>query len=511
MSRVNENPFLMTDVYKVGHEGFYPDKLGFISSYLTTRSDKKYKNVLFFGLQAILLKGFSVKPTKEHVDEFVSVITGITGHVSHRLKSKLDKLVDLGYWPLEIRAIPEGTILPHRQCLTTIENTHEEFAWLVGWFESMLLKVWNTCTVATNSKRYHDLVTSFADITCDDHSHVPFAVHDFGYRGVSSEETAELSGMAHLVSFLGTDTIPAVWAVGEYYDMGNDDPIGLSVPATEHSTMSTNILLVEKMLNEGKSYLGYDLKHIDFQKAFGGDVRLFAEALVIKEIITVKCPSGIVSIVSDTYDYWGVLTKVAPWLKEDILARPEGSKTVFRPDSGSPEEIICGDMEAPLGSPEFEGSLSVLESVFGSTENTKGYTVINPKVGLIYGDGMYYERFKSILEALESLAYATSNLVIGVGGLLLQQHSRDDLGFAVKATFAKVDGESVEVYKDPATDTRKKSHKGIMNLIKVDGEYKTIDQLDESVQHDGLLETVFLNGEFTLQSFDEIRKRVTDS
>lgn len=512
MKRVNNNTLLMTDVYKVGHESFYPEKLNEVCSYLTTRSSKRFDNVLFFGLQAIIKKNLSSAPTTQDVLDFISMYKSVLGtKFPDRFLQKLVELVDLGYWPLEIKAVKEGSILPHHQCLVTIRNTHKDFAWLPGFLESMILKVWNTCTVATNSKKYHDLVIASSIMSCDDHNHVPFSIHDFGFRGTSSEETAELSGLANIVSFLGSDTIPAIWAAKEYYGVDEDQPIALSVPATEHSTMSVNILMVKGILESGGEFMGYTISHPDVKICFDGDVRLFAEALVFKEIITKKHPTRIVSIVSDTYNYWGVLTKVAPWLKKDIVNRvdegPAGSKVVFRPDSGSPEKIICGDPDAPHGSNEQKGSLRILEEVFGATKNKKGFKVLNPKVGLIYGDGMYYDRFEKILGTMIVMGHATSNLVIGVGGLLLQQHSRDDLGFAIKATYAEVDGKSIEVYKDPKTDQKKKSHVGLMKLIMENGEFKTIDRVQKGDTEGCLLRTVYLDGEFmNQQTLSDVRR-----
>jgi nicotinamide phosphoribosyltransferase len=203
-----------------------------------------------------------------------------------------------------------------------------------------------------------------------------------------------------------------------------------------------------------------------------------------------------------------VLTNFAERLKGRILDR-EG-RTVFRPDSGDPPKIICGDMDAGTGSPEWFGSLRLLDKTFGSKKNSKGYRVINPKVGLIYGDGMFYERFERTLEMMRDMKYASSNLVIGVGGLLLQQHNRDDQGFAIKATFAEVDGEMRELVKDPVTDQKKKSHKGLLALLKdADGRYYTKDQCTADEEASSLLETVYLNGKVVRKTtFDEIRALV---
>lgn len=466
------NVLLCTDTYKTGHMQQYPEGTTKIYSYLCARSNKKYDKAVFFGLQYYLKEYLSQKITKEMVEEFLDIRQSILGpDTTGQIAEKMYALADLGYLPLEIKAVPEGTVIDNKNVLATITNTHPDFAWVVGFTESLVLKVWNTTTVATSSKRFKDLVTKFADETCGHRGLVPFQVHDFGYRGVSSEETAELSGAAHLVNFLGTDTVPAVGFARKFYNASA--PIGLSVPASEHSVMCS----------------------------FGQENELDAFKNMLK-----LYPSGLVSVVSDTYNLWNVLTNFASELKEEILARD--GKFVFRPDSGDPESIICGDASAPEGSDENLGSIRLLDKMFGSTVNALGFKELNPKVGLIYGDGMYYERFERVLNRLKDMGYASSNLVIGVGGLLLQQHNRDDLGFALKATFAVVNGEERELMKDPITDSGKKSHKGMMKLIKEDGVFKTIDQVTEAEESTTLLDTVFRDGVVLKEyTFDEIRKR----
>lgn len=466
-----ENIFLATDVYKMGHMEQYPKGTTKVYSYLTTRSGKVMDEVMFYGLQYYIKKYLTVVPTQAMVDEFLEYRKNILGiEASADIKAKLNGLVQLGYIPLEIKAVEEGTVLPVKNVLMTITNTHPDYYWVVGFFESLLLKVWNTSTVASFDKKLKNLCTKFADATSDDNGHVPFQVHDFGYRGCSSEETAASSGSAHLINFLGTDTIPAIKFVKEYYKA--TEPIGLSVPATEHSVMC----------------------------AFGEANELDA----FKNLLQLY-PTGIVSVVSDTYNLWNVLTTFAETLKEDILARD--GKVVFRPDSGNPEFIICGDPNAPHGSAENIGALRLLDMVFGSTVNSKGYKVLNPKVGLIYGDAMYFERFEKILNNLQEMGYASSNLVVGIGGLLLQQHTRDELGFAIKATYAEVNGEVRELMKDPITDHGKKSHKGLIQLNKENGQYVTKDQQTWAQEKQGLLETVFYNGFLVKElTFDQIKK-----
>lgn len=467
----------MTDVYKLGHMRAYPTGTTKIYSYLVARTDKTLPKVLFYGLQYYLQEYLVKGVTQYDVAEFLEYYKMILGHVPVDVANKVMALGDLGYIPLEIKAVEEGTVLPVKNVLMTMTNTHPDFAWVVGFFESLLLKVWNTSTVASYSLTLKDLVGKFASETCDNDGHTSFQVHDFGYRGCSSEETAALSGSAHLINFLGSDTVPAIKLIVERYQGHLSQHIGLSVPATEHSVMC----------------------------AFGQDNELAA----FERNLDLN-PSGIVSIVSDTYNLWNVLTNFAEILKERILSRD--GKVVFRPDSGDPENVICGDPEAPLGSPQNLGAIRLLAEKFGTTFNSKGYKLLNDKVGLIYGDGMYFERFERILARLKDMGFASSNLVVGIGGLLLQQHSRDEQGYAIKATYAVVDGEVRELIKDPITDPGKRSHKGLLRLTKdAEGNYVTKDQCTLAEEQEGLLRTVFLNGILMNEtSFNDIRKKAIE-
>lgn len=473
---MSNNILLLTDVYKLGHMSQYRPGTTKVYSYLIARSDKKTPFTVFFGLQAIIKKYLSETVTEEMVSEFVTYYEMALGPIPSDVKEKLDSLAALGYLPLEIKAVAEGTVMPVKNVLMTITNTVPGFHWVVGFFESLVLKVWNSITVASYSMRLRNLVDQFADETCGHRLHCDWSVHDFGYRGCSSEETAAISGGAHLINFRGTDTIPALKYLVENYNASG--LIGASVPASEHSVMCS-----------------YEREN---------EIDAFKHMLE-------TYPTGIVSIVSDTYDLWNVLTNFTVQLKDQILARD--GKVVFRPDSGQPELIICGNPDAPEGTAENKGAIRILDEVFGSTVNALGYKEINPKVGLIYGDGMYFERFSAILQKLKDMGYATSNLVVGIGGLLLQSHSRDDQGFAIKATYAEINGEEVEIVKDPITDPGKKSHEGLLRLDKIyasDGsaEYVTYDEQNWDQEKDGLLETVFLNGKLVKEySLDEIRAR----
>lgn len=472
------NPLLLTDVYKCGHMRQYAPGTDKVYSYLIPRKNDKIPKVLFFGLQYYLKKYLSIKITQEHANEFFEYYKMILGiDPPQDVVEKINQLVLDGHFSLRIKAVPEGTVLPAKNVLVTVTNTKPSAYWQVGFIESLLLKVWNTCTVASYSKQLKNIAKHFSDATCDNENHMPFAVIDFGYRGSSSEETAQLSGAAHLINFLGTDTIPAVKFLSEYYNADKAKPIGLSVFATEHSVAQSY----------GKeNEFDYIVRMLDL------------------------CPNGILSLVSDTYDLWNLITNYLPRLKDRILARD--GKLVVRPDSGDPINIICGNPKADLGSPEYKGCLELLGEIFGYTLNNKGYKVLNQKIGLIYGDGFYMDRFINCYRTMEQKGWATSNLVIGMGGLLLQNHNRDEQGYAFKALWSSVNGAPRELFKNPITDPGKKSHKGLVALIKENGNYFTIDQLNWQEEQMGELKVVFEDGkilkEFTL---DEIRSLANDA
>ena len=473
----NQNLLLMTDVYKLGHMRMYKPGTTKVYSYLCARSTKKEDKALFFGLQPylkLLSKGVSQKDANEFF-EYYEMILG--SKPPKDITDKINSLVALGHIPLQIKAVPEGTYLDNKNVLATVTNTHPEFYWVVGFFESLLLKVWNTTSVATLSHKFKRKVLEKTKLTSDSDFLVPFLVHDFGYRGVSSEQTAELSGAAHLVNFAGTDTVPAVKFLKTHYNASG--LIGASVPASEHSIHC--------------SFGSTEQDELDY----------------VNNMMDLN-PTGLVSVVSDAYDYFRMLTKTLPKVKDKILARD--GKYVVRPDSGDPMLILCGDPSAPTGSPESKGTFRLLDELFGSTVNSKGYKELNPKIGVIYGDGMYFDRYSAILDKMQEMGYANTNLVIGIGGLLLQQHNRDDLGFAFKATYAEINGQPTELFKDPATDPGKRSHKGLMTLNKVtvglEEKYITTDCVTPEIEKTGELVEVFNNGKLTKEyTLQEIRDR----
>jgi nicotinamide phosphoribosyltransferase len=534
-----KNILLATDVYKLGHMEQYKTGVTKVYSYLTARSDKNFDRTVFFGLQYYLDRYLSQPITPEMGEEMLEYRKRILGSNSTVVEEKIRSLCQLGYWPIQIKAVPEGTIMPVQNVLMTITNTHPDFYWTVGYVESILLKLWYSITVASCVHTYRGIVESAFEKTVDDNMHflMDYMVHDFGYRGDSSEEGAQISGAAHLISFLGSDTVSTFPFLVEYYDADIDSPVMASVPASEHSVMCS------------------------FDR--GGELDAFHHMLD-------TYPSGIVSIVSDTFDVYRVLTEFAEVLKPKILSRD--GKVVFRPDSGDPETIICGTIEyfnsmehlrteytkkfveettvrdfrvvaylkdvgeyrevtvrpfyyqsngvlkvkpptfhakeSYTPSPEEFGSIVLLDRMFGSTVNEKGYKVLNPKVGLIYGDGMYIERYQRTLNRLEKMGYSASNLVIGVGGIL-RNHSRDTMGFAIKATYVEIDGVPCPIEKDPVTDSKKKSAKGLLSLRKYADTYITLDNQTEEGEKDGELLKIFEDGNILVRhSLQEIRDRV---
>lgn len=480
------NPLLATDVYKMGHMEQYRPGTTKVYSYLTARSDKTYKNLVFFGLRYWVDTYLSRKITPAMAEEFIenkNAILGLaksTNSTKTEAEEKIRSLGRLGYIPLEIRAVKEGTVLPVKNCLVTITNTLDEFYWCVGFFESLLLKVWDSITTASCSYAYRQLVEKYYKETVDQGSDCSFQVHDFGYRGCSSEEQAALTGAAHLLSFKGSDTVVAREWIKRQYGVSDNYFLMSSVPASEHSVMCS----------------------------FGQEDELSA----FRNMLSLY-PEGIVSIVSDTFNVYEVLTTFAKELKEAILSRPFGSKVVFRPDSGNPEYIICGDPNAKEGTPEQKGALTLLGEVFGYRINSKGYKVLNPKVGLIYGDGMYLERYERTLQRMKDQGWSAENLVIGVGGIL-RNHSRDTLGLALKATYIEVNGRGVNIEKNPVTDKEKKSHKGIVSLFKDLGGYYTRDKLHKEDLEEDELEMVYYDGPLSPlggDNFESIRNRVQQS
>lgn len=488
-------PESCSDFYKVDHRPQYPDDTKYIYSNLTGRSAEYApglpglfeKKMINFGIQ-----GFS----KEYlIDAWRDNFFKLPLHtVLMRFKRRMDNALGpnsvqtehiadlhrLGYLPLRIKALPEGAKVPVKVPFLTIVNTLPDFFWLTNAIETVMSAfMWKQITNATTAYKYRLLYEKYAEATGGSKEFIAWQGHDFSFRGMSGPEDAARCGAAHLLSFNGTDTIPAIDYLEDYYG-GLYTFVGGSVPATEHSVTSIG-----------------SQEHED-------------ETLL--RIITKIYPSGVVSIVSDTWDFWRVITEFAPKYKEQILARkPNGlglAKVVFRPDSGDPVKIICGDPNAPEDSPEYLGAVRLLWNIFGGTINSKGYRTLNQRVGLIYGDSITLQRAKDILQGLQDLGFASDNIVTGIGSYTYQHVTRDSYGMAVKATWGVVGTQDREIFKNPKTDSGKRSAKGLLLVTKDnDGNYVLRDQVSPLEEMTGELTTVFENGGlFRETSLAEIRQ-----
>lgn len=492
------NPLLLTDFYKVHHTLMYPENTTMIYSNFTPRKSRMpgVDKVVVFGTQHFIKKyllgkfkiDFFERPLDEVLAEYRFAVNVDTSHI--------EALHKLQYLPIRIKALKEGTLCPIGVPMLTIVNTKPEFYWLTNYIETLLsCQLWQPVTSATIAHEYKKLLTRYALETTGSAEFVNWQGHDFSMRGMSSVESAILSGMGHLTSFTGTDTIPAIYALkGSYNAMGL---IGASVPATEHSVMCMG----EKETED---------------ETFRRLMKLY--------------PTGILSVVSDTWDLWKVLTKILPALKDEILARD--GKLVVRPDSGDPVKIITGwnDDEVfdennhyKLGDITVtnisrKGVIELLWETFGGTVNEQGYKVLDPHIGAIYGDSITLERAEEICERLKAKGFASTNIVLGIGSFTYQYNTRDTFGFAMKATYGevyhpKLSGgytEGREIFKDPITDDgTKKSKKGLLQVLRDNGNIICHDQQEWSDEKEGLLETVFEDGKLLGETtLDEIRARL---
>jgi nicotinamide phosphoribosyltransferase len=491
------NPLLLTDFYKIHHTKMYPEGMNLLYSNFTPRKSriKGLEHVVVFGIQHFikkyLIEEFNTKffdvDEEKIIEEYSRHCPVDTSHV--RLLHRL------GYLPIEIKCLLEGTECPIGVPMLTIKNTHPDFGWLVNYLETLLsCTLWQPITSATIAKEFHKLLSKYAIETTGSNDFVQWQGHDFSMRGISSPESAILSGMGHLLSFTGTDTIPAIYELEEYYDAKG--LIGASVPATEHSVMCMG----EKE-SERETFL-----------------RLLS-----------LYPEGILSVVSDTWDLWKVLTDILPSIKDEVLAR--NGKLVIRPDSGDPVDIICGRNSNPkdvgtIGFPynecsedyktncsenEYKGVIELLWDLFGGEINKQGYKVLDSHIGAIYGDSITMERATQICDRLKAKGFASTNLVFGIGSYTYQYNTRDTFGFAMKATYGEVSGVGREIFKDPITDDgTKKSKKGLLRVAKTEsGELKCFDQQSWATEEDGFLTPVFVDGDLVhSQTLDEIRERM---
>lgn len=520
----------LTDGYKLDHRRQYPQGTEFVYSNWTPRSNAYFPEAedgcVVFGIQ-YFIKEYLIKRFYEdffNLDEEVAVKT-----FERRINTFLGEnevgtahireLHKLGYLPIHIKALPEGDLCPIGVPMLTIMNTDERFFWLTNFLETMMsMCLWLPMTSATTARIYRKELERHAQKTMFPKDiELGFNCHDFSMRGMAGLEAAITSGMGHLTSFIGSETIPAIGACETYYNADAEkELIAATVPATEHSVMCAG---------------GVD-------DEFG----------TFKRLLTELYPKGFVSIVSDTWDFWQVITDFIPRLKDDILAR--NGRFVVRPDSGTPEDIICGvtkkdicivdgvsyyikdyttsgaqyqeevakdiiknpsKYEKTILHPhQIKGAYECLWDIFGGTYTENGYKVLDTHIGMIYGDSITIERQREIYRRLEEKGFAATNLVLGIGSYTYQYRTRDSLGFAMKATWCRINGERKEIFKSPKTDSgMKKSLRGLITVVKEDGKYVAYDCAHPSDEVGSELKTVFKDGKLAREfSLNEVRENV---
>ncbi|ANE44198.1 nicotinate phosphoribosyltransferase [Deinococcus puniceus] len=456
----DDNLILDTDSYKSSHFLQYPAGTTRLFSYLESRGGR-YPVTRFFGLQYLLDRYLTRRVTAPMVEEARDLIE------AHGEPFPYDgwmRVVNVhgGKLPLEIRAVPEGTLVPIHNVLMSVTNTDPELPWLVGWFETMLMRVWYPTTVATQSYHIREIIRAVLEQTSDRAAEeLPFKLHDFGSRGVSSRESAGLGGLAHLINFQGSDTLEALRVARNHYGA---DIAGFSIPASEHSTITS----------WGKEH------EVD---AYRNMIRQFGK------------PGGLYAVVSDSYDLkYAINVHWGETLRQEVIDC--GATLVVRPDSGEPPAMV-------------RLAVNALAAKFGTTLNSKGFKVLN-HVRVLQGDGIDETTIRQILQNLVVDGYSAENVAFGMGGALLQKVDRDTQRFAYKASAGLIDGEYRGIYKDPVTDPGKRSKDGVLDLVQENGRmvtkaYKTFDTDFPG----SLMRTVYRDGEMLVRdTLDEVRGRV---
>jgi len=453
-----DNIILNTDSYKASHYLQFPPNTTHVSCYIESRGGE-FDQVLFFGLQLFIEQHLTKAITLDDINEAGSLLNA-HGLPFHRegwmhILEKHD-----GFLPVSIEAVPEGTILPTQNVLLQITNTDPACFWLPTYLETALLRaIWYPTTVATISWHAKQLIANYLDQTADDANSLPFQLHDFGARGTSSQESAAVGGLAHLVNFYGTDTLSGVLAAKNYYDC---PMAGFSIPAAEHATI----------ISWGKEE--ETNAYANCMKQFSGKDKAFA-------------------VVSDSYDIWNALDNIwGDTLASEVKENP--GRLVIRPDSGDPTTVPTQVIQH-------------LMDRFGYTENKKGYRVLPDNIRVIQGDGISLTTIAECLDTMKEARLCSSNIAFGMGGALLQKCHRDTLSFAMKANAVCRDETWRDIFKQPITDSHKTSKPGRLALVKNDDGYATIPltKLDEQ---ENQLKQVFRDGKLLIKTnFDNIRKR----
>jgi len=453
------NLVLKTDSYKFTHWKQYPPGTQFVYSYLESRGGM-FPQTVFFGLQYYLMKYLQgavvieddVREAQQFVDRHIG--PGMFNHDGwmHIVRHRGGRL------PVVIKAVAEGSSVDVQNVLMTIENTDPVCYWLPNYLETLLLKIWYPITVATLSHAIRRVILGSLERSGDP-SLIDFKLHDFGYRGVSSEETAGVGAAAHLINFKGTDTVAGIRVLQQFYQTNEME--GFSIPAAEHSTITA-----WGRENEGRAY----------------------------DNMLSQFPDGLVAVVSDSYNVYEACEKL--WgeaLRDKVLGR-QGT-LVVRPDSGKPREVVLKVLE-------------ILGSKFGYETNAKGYRVLNPKIRVIQGDGVNYWTIQDTLTATNRAGWSADNITFGMGGALLQQLNRDTQQFAFKCSNVTVDGEDHDVFKDPVEGRDKASKRGRLALHFKHGAWSTVRLRRGVDDPENLLMPVFRDGEvLALSSIAEVRRR----
>lgn len=539
MERMRMNPLLMCDFYKTTHMKQYPRGMTKLVSYYTPRMTRIGEvpdgdKIVMFGLQYFCMdflqdtfnKYFFGVSENEVIRDYQYVLDSSISPNAYDISNILD-LHRLGFLPLEIKAVPEGTLVPIKVPCIEISNTHEDFAWLVNSIESILsCEMWHAQISAFVGHLYRGIVNKYYDLSVSDTVPRCSALGDFSMRGQESYESAVLSSAGWGLSFVNTATVPTGRFYESYYEGKCSDIKGAI--STEHSVMTSNFAV--------------DGNEIDF----------------IKRMLTEIYPNDSFSMVSDSYDFWNLVTNILPQLRKEI--EEHNGCLLIRGDSGDPVDIMCGEkipvvtsfkeadkivtkdqfvilkedgsyykrvdegFELTTPTPQMKGLVECLWDIFGGSTNSKGYKVLNPKVKAIYGDSITPQRCEEIYKRLIEKGFACNNVSLGVGSFSMQclelsdkslaPYTRDTFGIAVKSTFGIVDNQKVQIFKDPKTDTGnfKKSQKGLC-LVYKDKETGLLtyeDGLTELTDEQKVineLETVFKNGKMVrVQTLDEIRQ-----
>lgn len=515
----------------------YPKGTTKVYSNLTARKSRVegVNTVVVFGLQYFIKEylmhqwrvNFFDKPFSEVETAYLRMINATLGPGAVTT-DHIKQLHDLGYLPLRIKSLPEGSSCAIRVPCMTITNTVDHAYWLVNFLESIWsCTTWQPITSATIAKEFRKMLNKYAMDTVGETSFVQWQGHDFSFRGMSSMESARISGAAHLLSFTGTDTIPAIEFLEQYYNADvTKELVGASVPASEHAVASFNIIFgPEKYAEALQEFVERTPVGWTPVNELTLDPKLVKEYAFLKWYITEGFPKGIVSYVGDTYNLFSVVAEILPRLKPEIMARTGGfpiDRLVIRPDSfwTDPIDCLCGyegyhpqmqkltDREKRVVR---KGLIEALWDIFGGTVSQKGFKLLDSHIGAIYGDSITKERGEKICIRLKLKGFASTNSVYGIGSYTYQYNTRDTFGLAIKATYGIVNGQPIEVYKDPVSDDgMKKSAKGLVRVDKdPTGGYTYTDCVTPEEEMRGELQTVFLDGKLLVNdSLAQIRERL---